>query len=77
MLNLRDPKNKHSLSRLQRSSGFFRELMLSDMTFLPPDNNLRLTEAGEIFLAFEYILKVRGLQFGLEIVHLARKLQEF
>ena len=51
--------------------------MLSDMTFLPPDNNLRLTEAGEIFLAFEYILKVRGLQFGLEIVHLARKLQEF
>ncbi|OGQ01253.1 MAG: hypothetical protein A2026_00960 [Deltaproteobacteria bacterium RBG_19FT_COMBO_46_12] len=57
--------------------GFFRDLMLSDMTFLPPDNNLRLTEAGKIFLAFEYILKVRGLQIKLEIVHLARKLQEF
>jgi hypothetical protein len=55
MLNLREPKNKHSLSRLQRSSCFFRDLMLSDMTFLPPDNNLRLTEAGEIFLVFEYI----------------------
>ncbi len=51
--------------------------MLSDMTFLPPDNNLRLTEAGEIFLAFEYILKVGGLQLKLEIVRLARKLQEF